>query len=68
MTPINLNDILASLNNAGFVGRCRVRDIAAGGLLRDLYRCMDAGLARFDGAVNFGATGSVGYVFILAAA
>jgi hypothetical protein len=59
---------LLALNAAGFIGRCRVRDIKASGLLRDLYRCMDAGLARFDGAVNFGATGSVGYVFILAAA
>ena len=68
MTTINLNDILANLNNAGFVGRCRVRDIAAGGLLRDLYRCMDAGLARFDSFTPAGATGGVGFVFILAAA
>jgi len=66
---MSTTDSHAALINAGFVGRVRVADVAAAGLLDSLYRCEDAGLARFAGSVSVplptgGAGRTVAYYYI----
>jgi hypothetical protein len=55
----------AALLSAGHVGRIRLRDVAPP-LRVSLYAALDAGLARFDGAVTHGATGVTTFFYVYA--
>lgn len=61
---MNRTEAHNALLAAGFLGRTDVNEVARAGLLRELYACEDADLARYDGHITFGATGVQSFYFI----
>ena len=66
MTSTAITAITAhsALLSAGFFGRCNVADIKRAGLITQLYAAADAGLARYDGHINVGPTGTICFFYI----